>query len=133
MAVGLRYINRTDAAAICEKMARRMGHNPSVKLFRNLSKTVYFLNEKGLKDGMEANAYQMMRIAESRGQTQDDDAMIATFNIVFKIFVGMEGRVTPKDINVLLSQAGPGAKKMSDDGLYYIAAALSVAKQDMGQ
>jgi cytochrome c553 len=44
----------------------------------------------------------------------------------------MEGRVTPKDINIMLSTMGQSAKKLSDDGIINLAAMLSVQRQDAG-
>lgn len=122
-----------DTAAICEKIANTTGENPSVKLLRGLSKAVSTLQQIGRSDDMIGDAYQLMRIAQSRGQLKNDDAMIATFNVVFKIVNGTEGRVKPKDLNILLSQLGQGATKMSDQGLINSASALSVMKQDQGE
>ena len=82
---------------------------------------------------MVANAYQFMRVAENRGQLNDDDLMSATFEVVFKIASGTDGRVMPKDLNIFLSSLGPGARTMSDEGLINSASLLSVMKQDQGQ
>lgn len=65
-------------------------------------------------------------------QLNNEQAMLNTFELVFKIYNGTEGRVTPKDLNILLSNMGNRAQKLSDDGLINLASVLSVQKQDAG-
>jgi hypothetical protein len=131
--VRILMLSTTDMSAVCEEMARIMGRNPSVRTLRMLSNTVSAMKIKGDTNGFAVNAYQFMRIVESRGQLNDDSAMMNTFDVVFKIFSGTAGRVTPKDLNILLRTSGPIAKTLSDDGLINIAAMLSSRKIDMGQ
>jgi hypothetical protein len=131
--VRISTLSGQKTAAICEKMTKTLGKNPSVRLLRQLSKAVSLLPETGRNDDRIGNAYQFMRIAESRGQLENDDAMIATFNVVFKIVSSMDGRVTAKDLNIFLSNLGRGAKTMSDDGLIHGAAVLSVMRQNQGE
>ena len=94
--------------------------------------SLLLLHQTGSESDMVGNAYQFMRIAESRAQLDSDDAMIATFEVVFKIVNSMDGRVTAKDLNIFLSNLGRGAKTMSDEGLINSAAVLSVMRQDQG-
>jgi hypothetical protein len=122
-----------ETADLCDQMVRRLGHQPTVASLRNLAKTVYALHHSGSKATPKEDAYQLLRIIESRGQQEDVAAMWRTFNMVFKIFNGMEGRVTPKDINIMLSTMGESAKKLSDDGIINLAAMLSVQRQDAGE
>jgi len=121
-----------DTAAVCEKMARVLGRNPSVRLLRHLSKAVVNMQIQGRSDDIVGNAYQFMRVAERRGQLDNDDAMYATFDVVFKVVNGTDGRVMPKDLNIFLSSMGEGAKKLSDDGLMRSASLISVMKQNQG-
>lgn len=130
--VSISTVSNSDTAAICEKMARRIGSNPSIRALRSLSTAISAMSMKSKVDDIADMAYQYMRIVESRGQLNNDTAMINTFNIVFKINNGMEGRVSPKDLNILLSNLGDDAKKLSDEGVMYLAASLSVKKQDAG-
>ena len=132
-AVSLATVSWTDTAGICEKMARALGKPPSIRLLQGLSKAVSTLSMTGRSTDKIGNAYQFMRIVESRGQLSSDDAMISTFDIVFKIANGTDGRVMPKDLNIFLSELGPDASKMSDDGLIHSAGMLSVMKQDKGE
>jgi len=132
MDVGSPAVPSSTISAICEKMARRIGANPSARSLRELSEAVYMMKVKGGPQDMVENAYQCMRVVESRGQLKNDAAMISTFNIIYKIHVGMEGRVSPRELNMLLSSFGNMAKKINDEGVYYEAAALSVRKQDAG-
>jgi hypothetical protein len=121
-----------ETATVCDKMARAMGHNPSVKQLRQLAKTVALLNVQGRTDDIGGTAYQFMRIVEERGQLKNDEAMRATIEVVFKIANGTDGRVMPKDLDVFLTSLGKGAKTMSDEGLMRSAAFLSVSKQNLG-
>jgi hypothetical protein len=126
-------LSRADTSNICEKMNGTLGKPPSVRLLRELSKTVSTLHMIGRSSDPIGDAYQFMRIVQSRGQLKSDDAMIGTFNIVFKIVNGTDGRVKPKDVNITLSQLGRGAETISDEGLVKTAALLSVMKQDKGE
>jgi hypothetical protein len=130
--VGIATVSLSDTVSICEKMAGRIGHNLSVKALRSLSKTMGVMSIQGYSADLSECAYQFMRIVESRRQLNDDSAMASTFNVVFKIYTGTEKRVSPKDLNMLLSSMGSSAASLSDDGLYRLGAMLSVKKQDMG-
>jgi hypothetical protein len=131
--VSISLLSGEETAAVCNKMARTLGRNPSVKLLRHLSKAVASMSLQGRGSDVAGNAYQFMRVAEVRGQLNNDDAIFATFDVVFKIVNGTDGRVTPKDLNIFLSSMGKGAKTMSDQGLINSAALLSVTKQDRGE
>lgn len=126
------FYNWQETADLCDQMVRRFGHQPTVASLRNLAKTVYALHNSGSKATAKEDAYQLLRIIESRGQQEDVAATWRTFDMVFKIFNGMEGRVTPKDINIMLSTMGESAKKLSDEGIINLAAMLSVQRQDAG-
>lgn len=130
--VSLSTMSGQDTAAVCDKMAKAMGENPSVRLLRQLSMAVYHLKRVGRTDDTAGEAYQFMRIAEARGQLKDSEAMIATFNVVYKIITGTDGRVTAKDLNIFLREVGPGAMTMSDEGLINSASVISAMKQDQG-
>lgn len=131
--VSISTLSYADTAAICKKMATRIGSNPSIQSLRMLSKAVSDMHIQDNQVDVVGTAYQYMRVVESRGQLNDDAAMMKTFDVIFKIYNGTEGRVTPKDLNILLSNMGNGATKLSDDGLINLAALLSVKKQDAGQ
>jgi hypothetical protein len=130
--VSISLLSGQETAAVCDKMARSLGRNPTVKLLRHLSKAVASMKLQGYGDDIVGNAYQFMRVAEGRGQLKNDDAMFTTFDVVFKIVNGTDGRVMPKDLNIFLTRLGKGARTMSDEGLINSAAMLSVMKQDQG-
>jgi len=131
--ISIPMLSGEETAAVCDKMARTLGRNPSVRLLRHLSKAISSMKVQGRGDDTAANAYQFMRVVENRGQLNDEDRMLNTFDVVFKIVGGTDGRVMPKDLNIFLSNLGAGAKTMSDDGLYHSAAMLSVMKQNQGE
>ncbi len=130
--VSISSMSAQETSQICEKMSKTLGRKPSVRLLRRLSKAVSLLQQSGRESDVLGNAYQFMRIAESRGQLGSDDAMMATFEVVFKIVNSMDGRVTARDLNIYLSNLGRGAKTISDGGLIHSAAVLSVMRQDQG-
>ncbi|MRW86375.1 hypothetical protein GJ698_20075 [Pseudoduganella sp. FT26W] len=130
--VHISMLDVEETSAVCEKMARAMGHNPSVKQLRHLARAVGLLSVQGRTKDVVGTAYQFMRVVEVRGQLKNEQAMYATIELVFKIANGTDGRVMPKDLNVFLTSLGKGAKTMSDQGLINSASMLSIMKQDQG-
>jgi hypothetical protein len=60
--------------------------------------------------------------------------MYDTFNVVFKIYNGSMGHVTPRDVNMALRAMAPAqAQKISDDGLYTLAAVILEEKKANGE
>jgi hypothetical protein len=55
-----------------------------------------------------------------------------TLDIAFKAYTGSNGRVTPKDLNVAVRQSGL-AQTLSDEGLFGLAAMISVQKRNNGE
>ena len=88
---------------------------------------------EGYPSDLSDNAYQFMRVVQSRGQLNDDSAMNNTFEVIYKVYKGTEKRVTPKDLNIMLSNMGSAATQLSDDGIFNLAALISVNKQDLGE
>jgi hypothetical protein len=72
-----------------------------------------------------------MEIVDARGLS-DPGRMKDTLDIAYKAYVGSNGRVTPKDLNVMLRQSGLG-ETISDQGLYGLAAMISVEKRNRGE
>ena len=81
--VSISTVSWDDTSQICDKMARTIGANPSMRSLRALSKSVYAMYLKGNTTALADNAYQFMRVVESRGQLHDDAAMINTFDVLF--------------------------------------------------
>ena len=115
-----------DSATICTLMERTLGRRPSIASLRMLIKVLILMESNGSKDGFKTNAYQIMNIVEARGQQDNESATASTFETVHKIYSGMQGRVSPMELNVILRSMGPRATGLSDDGLINIAALLSV-------
>ncbi|CBJ38300.1 protein of unknown function [Ralstonia solanacearum CMR15] len=104
-----------------------------MQLFQDVSKAVVAFQIKGSKDDARELSYQLMNIIEARGQSSADDATkYATINMVFKMYNGWNGRVTPRDVNVFLRNSGPLAHKLSDDGLVQSMALVMENKKAAG-
>jgi Na+-transporting NADH:ubiquinone oxidoreductase subunit NqrC len=121
-------VKSRDTEQICEAMVTTLRRNPSVRLLREMSRAVSTLTPDGATEEKVLNTRHFMRIAKARGQLSSDDAMISTFNVVFKIVTGMKGRVTMAELAEFMEQMGLDAQAMSDEGLTYSAAALSAFK-----
>lgn len=121
-------VSSQDTEDICERMSTTLRRKPSVRLLRELSKAVSELNRSSTSGDMSLNAHHFMRIAKARGQLNSDDSMISTFNFVFKIVTGMEGRVTAAELAEFLESQGTDAESISNKGLVQSAAVLSTMK-----
>ena len=121
-------VSSQETEEICERMSTILRRKPSVRLLRELSKAVSELRRAGLGDEMSLNAHHFMRIAKARGQLNSDDSMVSTFNVVFKIVTGMEGRVTATELAGFMEDLGVDAESMSNQGLLHSAAVLSTMK-----
>ena len=123
----------TEEVAVCKRMRAALGRFPSVALARGLAKAIVVMQMNGSKDKPDSLAYQMMQIAEARGQLKDDKAIYKTFDTVTKVFNGTRGDVTPRDLNVFLRSAGPMAKTLSEDGLISVATVIWEEKRSGGE
>lgn len=122
-------LSTDEAVGICRKMALTLGHAPSVRLLRELSMAVSALRRAGATRDMVSDTHDIMRIVKARGQLTNDDSMIATFNVVYKILTGMQGRASLAELAEFLEALGPTAETKSDEGLMHDAAVISVMKK----
>jgi hypothetical protein len=130
MTNGTPTVSVTDAAAICETIARSLGHRPPVNVLRASFKVTSLIHDQGSKPEI---AYQLMNIVETRGITNPDRIM-STFDIVWRIYAGTGGHVTPRDLNITLRSAGPkAAHGLSDDGLVSMATLIWEQKKASGE
>ena len=132
--LALDTLSHDDEATICQAIQQSIGRVPSARIAKELAMAVSNMQMKGDKTPVGDEAYQYMNIVEARGQTADDAKMYDTFNVVFKIFSGTMGHVTPRDINMTLRAMAPEqARKISDDGLYEFAAVIQEQKKAEGK
>lgn len=124
----LSAIELTD---VCTEIEHSLGHAPNFILLRKLGQDISLIQSKGVQTTPKDLAYQMLIITEKRGQLNDEKAMINTFDILWKISGGTNGRVTPKDM--IEGIRGINATKLSDDGLINIGAMISTYKRDRGE
>lgn len=123
-----------DEVEVCNAIQASAGKLPSVQFFQDMSKAVVAFKIKGSKDDARELSYQLMNIIEARGQSDADDATkYGTVNIVFKMYNGWNGRITPKDVNVFLRRSGEAGQKLSDDGLVGMMALVLQEKKAAGE
>jgi hypothetical protein len=133
-ALGVDTISHTDAVTVCQTIQNATGHVPSLRIAKELTAAMSAMQLKGDKTPIGDQAYQYMNIVEARGQTDSDDAMYDTFNVVFKIYNGSSGHVAPRDVNMALRAMAPEqARKISDDGMYSLGALIQEAKKANGE
>ncbi|RIJ84981.1 hypothetical protein RSP822_18090 [Ralstonia solanacearum] len=123
----------SDEIEVCNSIQASEGKVPSVQFFQDMSKAVAAFKVKGSKDDARELSYQLMNVIEARGQSGADDATkYQTINMVFKMFNGWNGRITPRDVNVFLRNSGPLAHMLSDDGLVQSMAMVMENKKAIG-
>lgn len=127
---GILIVSWSEARKICETSATSLGRPIPQGVFRTLLKAAGVLSAKGAGD-TDKIAYQLTEIIEARGLT-DPKRMKDTVDLAFKAYVGSNGRVTPKDINVAVRKSGYG-HMMSDESLLALAAMISVRKRNNGE
>ncbi|MEX3812147.1 hypothetical protein AB3X96_18095 [Paraburkholderia sp. BR13439] len=132
--LGVDTLSHTDAVTVCQTIQNSLGHVPSLRIAKELATAMSAMQMKGDKTPIGDQAYQYMNIVEARGQTDSDDAMYDTFNVVFKIYNGSMGHVTPRDINMALRAMAPQqARKINDDAIYTLGAVIQEEKKANGE
>ena len=128
-------LSSRDTADLCQTMQSSLARRPTVAELRLLSKTVYVLHAQGSTDSYAELGYQVMGIVEARQQvaTSRSIDMLSTFDMVVRIFTGTSGRVTPREVNVLLRNSGSLARTMTDEGIVHMVALLWYMKKQSGQ
>lgn len=127
---GILIVSWVEASKICELANTSLGHPIPTGVFRRLLVASALLSLKGAGD-KEKVAYQLVEIIDARALS-NPGRMIDTVELAFKAYMGSNGRVTPKDINVALRQSGLGAK-LSDEGIISLSAMISVEKRKRGE
>lgn len=120
-----------DQAFACRHLANVLGNNPSIGVVRQICKMEFVLKVNGLKDDEQEIFHQAINVVEARNLKIDKE-INETFNILVKVFIGSNGVVTPRDINIALRSIGVNAQKLSDDGLYHLAAVIQMEKKKAG-
>ncbi len=76
------------------------------------------------------NAYGFV---EARGQTHDPDAMNRSFDLLQRASTVTGGKVTLRDMEMMIRQLGQGATQISDEGLYKLIAVIDQMKVSGGE
>ncbi|REG57629.1 hypothetical protein B0G80_0253 [Paraburkholderia sp. BL6669N2] len=130
----VKTLSHADAVTVCQTIQNSLGHVPSLRIAKELATAMSAMQMKGDKTPISDQAYQYMNIVEARGQTDSDDAMYDTFNVVFKVFNGSMGHVMPRDLNMALRAMAPQqARKINDDGIYTLGAVIQEEKKANGE
>ena len=127
---GILIVSWREGTKICETTVTSLGRPIPQGVFRILLKASGFLHVKGAGD-TDKIAYQLAEIIDARG-LNEPKRMKDTVDIAFRAYVGSNGRVTPKDLNVAIRKSGYGPT-MSDDSMLTIAAMISVQKRNNGE
>jgi hypothetical protein len=120
----------SEGMKICELATKSLGQPIPIGGFRTLMKASALFRFQGAGD-IDKIAYQLVELMEARGIT-DPKRMNDTIDIAYKAYNGSNGRVTPKDLNVAVRQSRFG-RKISDDDLLTLAAAISIQKRNRGE
>ena len=129
---GIPTVSGDEASSVCETMKRSLSRKPEVKVLRAALKASSLIGNGGLNQSVPDISYQLMNIIEARDLAGDPNRIVDTFNVVFKIFRGTGGHVTPRDLNVMLRSAGLTAHTLSDDGLISMASLIWETKKANG-
>jgi hypothetical protein len=127
---GIQLVNWSSGSRICELATKSLGQPISIGVFRFLLKAAGVLHVQGAGEA-DKIAYQLTEIIEARGIT-DPKRMKDTIDIAFKAYSGSNGRVTPRELNVAIRQSGLG-RTLSDEGVFGLAAMISVQKRNNGE
>jgi hypothetical protein len=127
---GIPTVSWSDGGRICDLASQSLDRPIPIGVFRALLKGASIINVRGGGD-TEKIAYQLVELIEARGITEPK-RMVETIDIAVRAFNGSNGRVTPKDLNVMVRQSGIG-HTLSDDGLFNFAALISIRKRRNGE
>jgi hypothetical protein len=127
---GIQIVSWSNGSRICEMVQRSLNGPIPVGAFRMILKASGLMHVKGAGE-TEDIAYQIAEIIDARG-LHDLDGMKRTIDVVFKVYNGSNGRVKPKDLNVFLRQSGR-SRTIDDEGLFTIAAMISVDRRNRGE
>lgn len=127
---GILNVSWREASKICEMASTSLGRQLPTSVFRHLLKASSLLSLKGAGE-TEKIAYQLMEIIDARG-ISDPGRMKDTLELAFKAYIGTNGRVLPRDLNVAIRKSGLGAT-LSDEGVIGLAAMISVQKRNNGE
>jgi hypothetical protein len=122
-----------DESAVCQTLQGALGRPPPISSIRQLSKAISLMQMNGSSDSAKELAYQITNVLEARGQLEDPKVFANSVEVVWKVFAGSQGHVTPKDLNILLRSEGIDAPKLSDDGVFRLSAVIWEEKKARGE
>jgi hypothetical protein len=132
--VDVPMLTREDMAAACASLRRSVHYTPTIANLQTFSKALVAFQYIGTNLETKEVAYQLANFIEARAATQEDpNALHPALDAAFRIYEGSEKRVTPKDLVVFLRSGGASTRKLSDDGLFSMAALMWESKKDNGE
>jgi hypothetical protein len=109
--------SRAETTAVCREVLRILEGVTVVDL-QFFERAAYMFSAKGYEErNYKQITAELVDIIRLRGLYDKPARWQPTTDLVFKSYVGLNGIVTPRDVEQLLSSAGPMAKTLSDDGL----------------
>jgi hypothetical protein len=101
------------------------------KIMKAAHNIQYMTGDKS-QAGMENMVRNMFGVIEARGQTKDIDAASRSIDLVQKIYTATGKKIDIADLETLLRRDGPGADKLSDEGIAKLVSFMDAAKVSGG-
>lgn len=124
-------LSGSDAAEVCQVIARVMGRQPTVPFTRQVYKMTFGFAYLGYHEKPARITADVMDVIASRGQlNKADDVRMRTLDAVIKSYQGSGKTVVPKDFARALRAMPPAqAARLSDDFMYTLGALLEEQKK----
>src|SRR5262249_32652869 len=111
-------LDQTEAEGVCWEMMRIL-QGVTLADLHEFSMAVFMLSKKGYETGNYSQiARDLVDIIRLRGLFNKELRWKPTVELVWKLWMGENGLISPRTIREFLVSAGPeAAKALSDDGL----------------
>ena len=118
-----------QASDLCTVMYGALAVYPTTAELREFEQAVYVLKAKGYSKPDRAIGLELMSFADDLGRMGSGPRLQSAFDDIVKIYEGTGAIVTPHDMIEILRPIGAEqASKLSDDGLFGIAAMVKEEK-----
>lgn len=123
-----------QASDLCTVMYGALAAYPTTAELHGFEQAVYVLKAKGYGKPERTIGLELMSFADDLGRMGSGPRLQSAFDDIVKIYEGTGAIVTPHDMIEILRPIGPEqASKLSDDGLFGMAAMVKEEKLRDGQ